>query len=157
MLKKSISIMMAIFMIAAVTTVSAFAAIDETIFYLLVDGEYVPATSVGGYEQAQHSVTSAVNDDGDVTIAFDSGPVTLPAVGGGVGQYYGVVSATSGEPDANVVVAGDYTNSTQTVSYNQVDDYVPITFTITFVNVVPNGPNSTIPHPPQTSYVNVPE
>jgi hypothetical protein len=143
---------MAVLMIAAVSTLSAFATIPEDIFFNTPDFDD-PASATNN--QAQHSVTSAVNTDGNVVITFSTGPATLPAVGGGVGQYYGVISALSPLSGANVAVNGDYTTGAQTVSYTQIDTFVPIEFTVTFTNVNPNGPASTVPHQTHMYYVAV--
>jgi hypothetical protein len=147
MLKKSISIMMAILMIAAVTTVSAFAAVP--IGGNDADGEifFDPDTYEYAGDQAQHSVVSADYDDGTVTIVFSKGPEQGP---GGV-YYWGTVAVLSAGVAYTLT---DTANDTQTLVYEQGDetDYVDFEFQIT---VTPVEGGSGYTHRPHTYAVNV--
>jgi hypothetical protein len=132
MLKKSISILMAVLMIAAVTTVSAFAITGPQIFYNYVynedteEYEYVYAG-----DQAQHMVVSASNANGETTIV-------LSAV---LGPYTGTITPTVLTPDVDwgVTTAG----STVTLTYAaDPGDIVEVNFDIE-IPAVPNHPDPT--------------
>jgi hypothetical protein len=148
MLRKSIATLTAILMIAAIATVSVFAAVtDPHIFYKIVDNAYVYAG-----DRSQHMIDSISNDDGDVEIVFDFG--TEEASNGYL--YDGAVTAVT--PVGTAPDGFNYDAATQTLTYEQesTTEYNQFTFTIV---LTPNAANPDAPplyHPALTYYVNVP-
>ena len=128
--KKVIASLMAVLMVMAVTTVSVFAIggndADGEIFF---DENYEYAG-----DDAQHSVTSATYDDGEVAIVFNTIAEGVPSVDAdgnyaGLQDYYGSVSTSVG------AVTGDYTLGTQTLTYDQANEtsYVEIEFAVDLI------------------------
>jgi hypothetical protein len=159
-LKKSIAGLMAILMIASVSTISAFALDpgtyappndeDGKIFFNLVDDEYVYAG-----DQAQHSVESAVYEDGYATLTFYTDVV---AIGGY--HYYGVITTSPYTIGAPVFVYDDDGNIVgvrQTLDYYQglETDYNDISISVAFTGIEAGAPPAPIPPHSFTYAVNV--
>jgi hypothetical protein len=161
--KKAIAVLMAILMIAAVSTISAFATAPQ-VFYKLSGGAYVPDTT----SMAQLAVQSASYDADleEVTVVFTDGPYYSAQFGG---YYMGeITSVTFTDADvddtANLTsIPGDLpvVGDTQTLTYYPTDanDYYEVTFDITLWACDSAGnitdPDDPFPHPTFYRYINV--
>jgi hypothetical protein len=166
MFKRSLSVLMAVLLVAAVSVISVSALVPGTyappndadgkiFFNLSYDENDDPVYTWAGASlppayanRPQHSVLSAEYEDGYVTIVFTQGPELSSD-----GNYYwgSIAAAING---VSIAVDTDSVNHLQTITYEQAaeDDYVPITFTIT-LTPVDEGTETT--HDPYTYYVNV--
>jgi hypothetical protein len=154
MLRKSIAALTATLMIAAITTVSAFALVSPNIFFSNEFGTPAP------YGFIQVAATSAVNDDGNVTVVFSDGPY-LSHDEENPGYYVAVISLGTGTAaGADITAPSDLE---QTLTFVQADDetYVPITFDVTMNptdengDPIPDDPRQPVEHPEQALYLNV--
>jgi hypothetical protein len=151
-LKKSIAGLMAVLMIAAISTASAFALSGND-----ADGEvfFDPDTYEYVGDQAQHSLDSAVYADGTVTLTFYSNVV---AIGGY--HYYGVISTSPYTIDNPVFVYdgdGNIVGVYQTLEYYQglETDYHDISISVAFTGIEAGAPPAPIPPHSFTYAVNV--
>jgi hypothetical protein len=157
--KRAIAVLMAILMIAAVSTVSAFAVGPDTFYVSNGAGGYTLDTSM-----AQQMVISAsLDNSGVATVVFSDGPYYSQALGG---YYVGdITGVTFSDPTINATASitsptGSVGSQTQTLTYSGVDEdsFEAVTFNITlyFSDAAGNLTGGYFAHPPITGrYINV--